>query len=82
MKIRCLLVPAVLLLASCSETPVEEKGDAAIAEHEVEIEEDALSLEQAADKAVRIMEEDIDAKLAADGIGDPAEEAAEKETEN
>jgi len=82
MKFRCLLMPAVLLFASCSETPVEEKGDAAIAEHEIEIEQDALSLEQAADEAVKVMEEDIDAKLAADGIGDPADEAAEKEAEN
>ncbi|NCN83252.1 MAG: hypothetical protein GW808_03965 [Sphingomonadales bacterium] len=82
MNFRYLLVPAVLLLASCSETPVEEKGDAAIAEHEIEIEQDALSLEQAADEAVKVLEEDIDAELAADGIGDPADQPAEKETEN
>jgi len=82
MNFRYLLVPAVLLLASCSETPVEEKGDAAIAEHEIEIEQDALSLEQAADEAVKVLEEDIDAELAADGIGDPADQPEEKETEN
>ena len=67
-----ILVPVALTLAGCSETPVEEKGDEAIAEHEQQIQEDAQSLVQAADEAVRATEEDIDAELAADGIGDPA----------
>jgi len=82
MKILRILVPVALMLAGCSETPVEEKGDEAIAEHEQQIKEDAQSLEQAADEAVKAMEEDIDAELAADGIGDPAAQPAPADREN
>lgn len=81
MRFDHLLMPAMMLLASCSETPVEDKGDAAIAEHEIQIEEDAQSLEQAADQAVKAMEEDIDADLAADGIADPVAEATTEPAE-
>ena len=72
MKIRHILVPALLMLAACSETPIEEQGEEAIAEQEIQIQEDAQSLEEAADAAVKALEEDIDAELAADGIRDPA----------
>lgn len=71
MKIRNILVPALLILAACSETPIEEQGEEAIAEQEIQIQEDAQSLEKAADEAVRALEKDIDAELAADGIGGP-----------
>ena len=76
MKFCYLLLPLVAILAACSETPVEEKGEEALAEHEVQIEEDAASLEEAADQAVKALEEDIDAELAADGIADPATQPA------
>ena len=71
MRIRNLIMPLALLFGACSETPVEEKGDEAIAEMEKQIEQDALSLEQAADKAAKALAEDIDAELAADGIAEP-----------
>lgn len=71
MRSPSLLALGLVLLAACSETPVEEKGDAAIAEMEAEIEQDARSLEEAADQAAKVMAEDIDAELAADGIGAP-----------
>ncbi len=71
MKIGNVLVPAVLVLAACSETPIEEQGEEAIAEMEKQIQEDAQSLEKAADEAVKALEEDIDAELAADGISGP-----------
>lgn len=83
MTVLRVLVPVALMLAGCSETPVEEKGDEAIAEHEQQIHKDAQSLVQAADEAVRAMEEDIGAELAADGIGDPAAQPpAPPEAEN
>ena len=83
MTVLRILVPVVLILAGCSETPVEAKGDEAIAEHEQQIQEDAQSLEQAAEEAVKAMEEDIDAELAADGIGEPtAQPPAPPEPEN
>ncbi|MEH6662055.1 MAG: hypothetical protein V7679_10435 [Parasphingorhabdus sp.] len=63
---------SALLLTACSETPVEEKGDEAIAEMEAEIEQEARSLEEAADQAAKVMAEDIDAELSADGITAPA----------
>lgn len=69
-----ILVPIVMILAACSQTPVEEQGDEAIAEHEIQIQEDAKSLEEAADAAVRALEEDIEAELAADGFGKRAAE--------
>ena len=72
MKIRHILMPALLMLTACSETPIEEQGEEAIAEQEIQIQEDAQSLEEAADAAVKALEEDIDAELAADGIRDPA----------
>ncbi len=82
MKVRRFLWPAVMLLAACSETPVEDQGDEAIAAHAEDIEQEARSLEQAADEAVKAMEEDIDAELAADGVPDPAAEPVPSETEN
>lgn len=72
MRSLSILGSSILLLAACSETPVEEKGDAAIAEMEAQIEQDAQSLQDAADEAAKVMAEDIDAELAADGISDPA----------
>tara|TARA_R110000824_G_scaffold11585_2_gene50632 strand:+ start:2914 stop:3162 length:249 start_codon:yes stop_codon:yes gene_type:complete len=82
MRFHASLTLTALLLTACSETPVEEKGDEAIAEMEAQIEEEAQSLEEAADQAVKALEEDIDAELAADGIGDPAAEPTPDETEN
>ena len=82
MSLLRVLIPVALVLGGCSETPVEEKGDEAIAAHEQQIQEDAKSLEQAADEAVKAMEEDIDAQLAADGIADPSMRTTPVETEN
>lgn len=82
MRIRNLAVPIALVLASCSETPVEEQGDEAIAEMETRIQEDAQSLEEAADEAVKVLAEDIDAELAADGFVEPAAEAKPDGTGN
>lgn len=65
------LFPACFLtiaISACSETPIEEQGPEAIAEMEKQIESDALSLEQAADEAVKILEEDIAEDLASEGI--------------
>jgi len=82
MRILPLLMPAALALAACSETPVEEQGEVAIAEMEKQIQEDAQSLEEAADEAVKALEEDIDAQLAADGIGAPAAKPLPETTED
>ena len=69
MKTANALIPALLMLAACSETPVEERGEAAIAEMEQKIEEDAQSLEEAADEAAEVLAKEIDAQLATEGIG-------------
>ncbi|WP_339824272.1 hypothetical protein [uncultured Parasphingorhabdus sp.] len=82
MRIRALLTASALLLSACAETPVEEKGDDAIAEMEKQIEQDAQSLEEAADEAVKAMAEDIDAELAADGIAGPATAPKAEVTKN
>lgn len=83
MRILPLLMPVTLALAACSETPVEEQGEEAIAEMETQIQEEAQSLEEAADEAVKALEEEIDAQLAADGIGAPASaEPAPQTTED
>ncbi|AMO71828.1 hypothetical protein [Sphingorhabdus sp. M41] len=82
MRLVPLLALTGMILAACSETPVEEKGDAAIAEMEAEIEQDAQTLEEAADEAVKALAEDIDAELAAEGIGDPAVETPTDATKN
>ncbi|MEO9600942.1 hypothetical protein [Parasphingorhabdus sp.] len=71
MKNRDLILPTALLLAACSETPIDEQGAAAIAELEQQIQEDAQSLEEAAAEAVRTLEEEIDAEMAEDGITAP-----------
>ncbi|SIN98034.1 hypothetical protein SAMN02745824_2518 [Parasphingorhabdus marina DSM 22363] len=65
------IIPAIILLASCSETPIEEQGEEAIAEMERQIEQDARSLEEAAAEAVQALEQDIADELEADGIGAP-----------
>ena len=72
MKTANALIPALLMLAACSETPVEERGEAAIAEMEQKIEDDAQSLEEAADEAAEVLAKEIDAQLATEGIGAPA----------
>ncbi|MEJ6595462.1 hypothetical protein [Parasphingorhabdus sp.] len=82
MRVRNLILPAALILAACSETPVEDKGNEAIAEMENQIEQESQSLEEAADKAVKALEEDIDAELATDGIADPAAKLQPEATEN
>ncbi len=82
MRIYALLAASALLLSACSETPVEEKGDEAVAEMEKQIEQDAQSLEEAADEAVKAMAEDIDAELAADGIAGPAPAPKAEVTKN
>ena len=82
MIFRHLLVPLVVLVAACSETPVEEQGEEAVAEREMQIEEDALSLEEAADEAVKALEADIDSQLAAEGIRAPSAEPAAEGMEN
>ncbi|MGB5725079.1 MAG: hypothetical protein WBM39_11760 [Parasphingorhabdus sp.] len=71
MKIGHALATATLILAACSETPIEERGEEAIAEMESQIEKDARSLEEAADESVKALEKDIDSQLADDGIGGP-----------
>ena len=82
MRVSTLILPAALILAACSETPVEDKGNEAIAEMENQIEQESQSLEEAADKAVKALEEDIDAELATDGIADPAAKLQPEATEN
>lgn len=82
MRTRNALVPAMLILAACSESPIEDQGEAAIAEQENSIEKDAQSLEEAADEAVKALAEDIDAELAADGIGGVEPKQLPKDTEN
>lgn len=61
----------MLMLGACSESPIEDQGEEAIAELEREIEEDAQSLEEAADEAVKALAEDIDSQLVADGVSAP-----------
>lgn len=82
MRVHSLILAAALILAACSESPVEEKGSEAIAEHEIQIEQEAQSLEEAADKAAKALEEDIDAELAADGIAEPAAKPQPEATED
>ncbi|MEH6791910.1 hypothetical protein [Parasphingorhabdus sp.] len=79
MRIAALFAPLALIVAGCSETPVEEKGEEAIAAHEEQIEADARTMEEVADEAVRAREADIDAELAADGVGVPVAAPAKDE---
>ena len=68
-----IVFPLLLMatIAACSETPIEEQGDEAVAEMEGLIDREAQSLQQAADEAVKALEEEIDAELADDGIAAP-----------
>ncbi|WP_430414546.1 hypothetical protein [Parasphingorhabdus sp.] len=61
-----------LLLIGCSETPIAEQGDEEILEMENQIDAEAQSLEQAAEEAVQILEEEIEAELADDGVSAPS----------
>ena len=61
-------------VAACSETPIEEQGEEAVAEMEGLIDREAQSLEQAADEAVKALASEIDAELADDGIAAPEPE--------
>ena len=65
---RFLLVSAALILSACSETPIEEQNETEMAETEKEIAAEAKSIEEAADEAVKVLEEEIEAELQDDGI--------------
>ena len=54
------IVPLLAIaLSACSENPIEEQGEDAIAELDRQIERDANSLEEAADEAVQALEAEI-----------------------
>lgn len=63
MRASLVLLLCAFGLSACSETPLEERDEAEIADTEKQIETDALSLEQAADEAVKILEADLAAEL-------------------
>lgn len=73
MKIARFIVPVIVVaLAACSETPVEEQSEEVRAEMEKQIQTDANSLEEAAAEAVTVLEQEIDAELANDGVSAPS----------
>lgn len=76
-----IFLTSLSLLAACSEAPIEDQGEAAIAEIEKQIEGDARSLEEAADEAVKVLESEIEEELTADGFS-PALPATQRVTEN
>ena len=63
---------SLFFVSACSETPIEEQGAEAVAEMEQQIEDDAKTLEQAADEAVEILDAEIQAELEDEGIGKPS----------
>ncbi len=68
-------------LSACSENPIEEQGEDAIAELDRQIERDAKSLEEAADEAVQALEAEIAAELEDDGITAPESGSSEDDSE-
>ncbi len=76
------IVPLLAIaLSACSETPIEEQGEDAIAELDRQIERDANSLEEAADEAVQALEAEIAAELEDDGITAPETGPPEDDSE-
>lgn len=71
MQLSPALLCLLLLLVACSETPIAEQGDEEIIEMEKQIDAEAQTLEEAAEEAVNILEEEIDAELADDGVSAP-----------
>lgn len=63
MKAALAVLLCALSVSACSETPLEERDEAEFIEIEKQIEADALSLEQAADEAVKILEADLASDL-------------------
>ena len=75
MKPLSLFILTFALVAGCSETNLDDLGDSELDEIENQIEEDAKSLTEAADEAVKLLEEEVQSELDADGIGAIADTA-------
>jgi len=73
------LLSAGALLVSCSETPLEEQSDVERSETDKQVEADAQSLEEAADKAVKVLEKEIEAELAEEGMAETSQLATDIE---
>ena len=65
---RIALVLLPISLVACSETEVDQEDEAAVAKVVKEIEQEAKSLEEAADEAVNILDAEIQAELESEGI--------------
>ncbi len=68
MRVTILLVPALILLGACSDSPTDDQGEDEKAAIEKQIEGDAKSLEAAADEAVQELQTEIESELEDDGI--------------
>lgn len=63
----------LIIIAACSETPLEEQGGGTEVAIEKQIEGDAKSLEAAADEAVNVLQSKLEEELEADGVPKPGE---------
>ncbi len=58
----------LFLATGCSETNLDDLDQGGLDEIEKQVEEDAQSLEEAADEAVKVLEQEVSAELDDDGV--------------
>lgn len=69
MKHLYLSIFPLVMVAGCSETNLDDLDNQELEQIENQVTEDAQSLTEAADEAVKLLEEEIQSELDADGVG-------------
>ncbi len=73
MKRLIYLLAPLSLATGCSETNMDDLNEDELTEIEAEVEVNAKTLEEAADEAVKVLEQDIETELDEDNFGVPTE---------
>lgn len=79
MRLCSFFILPFFFLVGCSETNLDDLDEGELDEIESQVEKDATSLTEAADEAVKLLEEEIQSELDSDGIGTIADTVPDAE---
>lgn len=69
MKPIAIMILSIAMMTACSEPDLSDLDEGELEDIERQVEADAKSLADAADEAVKVLEEEVQAELDEDGIG-------------
>lgn len=69
MKPIAIMILSIAMMTACSEPDLSDMDEEELEDIERQVEADAKSLADAADEAVKVLEEEVQAELDEDGIG-------------